>query len=297
MDRSKRAPEVRSEAKETHIPLAEDDGLRIPEVGSWVEDKYRLVSLYDKLFSTGMKKQWDVRVYIDLYAGPGYARIRGTNRILWGSPLLALQVPDQFDKYIFCETDQVLMKALKQRVARLFPHADVEFILGDCNECVDDICACIPSQKRHRVLSVCFVDPYDIGIKFSTIRKLSSRRMDFLFLLALYMDANRNVVYYTGLTNPKIDEFLGTDEWRAKWEHERCSGVNFPQFLGQEYAKQMETLGYLPTPLHSMKQVRSDDRNLPLYYLALFSKHERACKFWDEVLKYGTNQISFDFAT
>jgi hypothetical protein len=35
--------------------MIEDDGLICPEVGSWAEEKYRLLSLYDELFSTGMK--------------------------------------------------------------------------------------------------------------------------------------------------------------------------------------------------------------------------------------------------
>ena len=32
-----------------------DDGLETPEVGAWAEEKYRIVNLYDTLFSTGMK--------------------------------------------------------------------------------------------------------------------------------------------------------------------------------------------------------------------------------------------------
>ena len=81
---------------------AEDDGLICPEVGGWAENKYRLLALYDKLFSTGMKNKWDQRVYIDLYAGAGYSRIQGTKTVLMGSPIIALTVPDTFDKYIFC---------------------------------------------------------------------------------------------------------------------------------------------------------------------------------------------------
>jgi hypothetical protein len=42
-----------------------------------------------------------------------------------------------------------------------------------------------------------------------------------------------------------------------------------------------------------MKMVRSDDKNLPLYYLALFSRHKMAYQFWDQVLEYGTDQKSF----
>ena len=83
--------------------LATDDRLVCPEVGSWAETKYRLIALYDELFSTGMKNKWDQRVYVDLYSGAGFGRIKGTKTTLKGSPLLGLTVNDPFDKYIFCE--------------------------------------------------------------------------------------------------------------------------------------------------------------------------------------------------
>jgi hypothetical protein len=80
----------------------EDDGLVCPEVRWWAESKYRLISLYDELFATGMKNKWDQRVYVDLYAGAGYSHIHGTDVRLKGSPLLALDVSCPFDKYISC---------------------------------------------------------------------------------------------------------------------------------------------------------------------------------------------------
>jgi hypothetical protein len=52
----------------------------------------------------------------------------------------------------------------------------------------------------------------------------------------------------------------------------------------------METLGYLSTPIHRMKLIRSDERNLPLYYIALFSRDKLAYKLWDQARKYSTDQ-------
>ena len=158
-----------------------EDGLPCAEVGAWAEDKYKLVSLYDSLFSTGIKNKWDSRIYIDLYSGPGVARVKDTNRLLWGSPLLALKVRDPFDRYIFCESDPLYLDGLRNRVARLATQrADVTFIAGDCNERVEEICAQIPRfSHNHRVLSFCFVDPYDLSIRFSTIRRLSETFVDF----------------------------------------------------------------------------------------------------------------------
>jgi len=269
-----------------------NDGLPCPEVGSWAEIKYRLVSLYATLFSSGMKAKWDVRVYVELYAGAGYNRIRGTESIIAGSPIRALTVKDQFDKYIFCEESAELLDALKIRVKRAAPSANVSFILGDCDLQADKICSEIPpGSSQNRVLSLCFVDPFDIGIKFDTLRSLSKRYVDFLVLLALYMDANRAYVHYLSPRSTKVAEFLGSKTWRDRWTVAQSEGTQFPDFLALEFASSMETLGYLPTPIYTIRKVRSDEKNLPLYRLALFSRDQRAYQFWDEVLKYSTDQI------
>jgi three-Cys-motif partner protein len=280
------------------LPSAQDDGLYCgDEVGAWVEDKYRLVSLYESLFSTGMKRKWDKRVYIDLFSGPGLVRIRGTRRFLWSSPILALQVKDPFDEYIFCESDSKALDALQRRVYKLFPDTKVSFVSGDCNETTEEICSKIPTPSTScKVLSFCFVDPYDLSVKFSTIRKIAGRFVDFLILLALGMDANRNLQHYLDPTNQKIDQFLGLPDWRERWTEELFRNkLSLPKFLGEIYAKQMETLRYLPVPFHKMKQVRSDVRNLPLYHLALFSRHSLAYEYWDDVLKYSTSQLSLEY--
>ena len=269
----------------------EDDGLTCPEVGRWAEEKYSLVGMYASLFSTGMREKWDERVYIDLYAGAGYSRVRGTNTVLAASPILALKVEDPFDKYIFCEEEERLLAVLKLRAKKVAPEANVSFIAGDCNRRVDRICNEIPTAtSTHTVLSLCFVDPFDIKIKFETLRKIASRYVDFLVLLAVYMDANRNYSRYTSAESHQIDEFLGYAEWRSAWNEAQKERIEFPHFLAQQFAERMQTLQYLPQPLYRMKKVRSDEKNLPLYYLALFSRHDRAYKFWDEVLAYSSDQ-------
>jgi three-Cys-motif partner protein len=276
--------------------IAEDDGLPCSEVGARAEDKYTLVALYDRLFSTGMKNKWATRVYIDLYSGPGFVRVRGTNRMMVGSPLLALGVPDPFDKYIFCESDPDFLGALQARVSRLSPTTDATFVHGDCNERIEEICASIPSSSSGRgVLTFCFVDPYDISIRFSTVKRLSSYFIDFLFLLALQVDANRNIERYLSPANSKIEEFMGLPDWRERWRIAEGRGTRFPRFLAEQFSGQMETLRYLPAPWDRMKQVRSDEKNLPLYRLALFSRHPLAYQFWDEVLRYSSHQQGFTF--
>ena len=272
--------------------FVENDGLSCPEVGSWAETKYRLLALYDELFSTGMKNKWDQRVYIDLYAGAGYARVKGTAKILKGSPILALTVTHPFDKYIFCEENVELLDALKARVTRLSPQAQAVYIQGSCDAQIEQICKEIPKgSSSNKVSSLCLVDPFDFGIKFETLRKLSGVYIDFVVLLAIGMDASRNYDHYVDGNSPKIDEALGNTEWRERWKAVGVRRRDFRPFLAAEFAMSMKSLDYLETPIDRMKLVRSDENNLQLYYLALFSRHNTAFKFWDDVLKYSDDQM------
>jgi len=270
-----------------------DDGLVCPEVGAWTESKHSFASLYAKLFSSGMKEKWH---YLELYAGAGYSRVRGTSRVIAGSPLRALTLEHPFDEYVFCEENPENVRALKARVERHAPGASVEYVEGDCNKKVGEILARIPVGSRtDTVLTLCFVDPFDIGIEFETIRRLSVRFIDFLVLLAVFMDANRNYDRYIKAGDVRVEKFLGSNSWRDRWCIAQQSGASFPRFLASEYDKSMESLRYLDTPLHTMHKVRSDEKNLPLYYLALFSRHKRAYEFWDEAQKYGTDQTQFNW--
>ena len=249
--------------------------------------------MYDQLFATGMKYKWDQRAYIDVYSGAGFARIQGTSTILKGSPILALTVRDPFDRYIFCEENHVLMEALKTRSRRIAPTANVEYVEGNCDSNIDKICALIPrASSGNTVLSLCCVDPFDFGIKFATLRRLSESYMDFLVLLAVGMDANRNYDHYVEGNSDKIDLALGNVEWRKRWKT-HVSRSDFRSFLAREFALSMESLGYLHQELHQMRLVRSTEKNLPLYYLALFSRKEVAYGFWKDVMKYAVDQTTF----
>jgi three-Cys-motif partner protein len=279
---------------DTEITAIIDD-LICPDVGGWAEDKHRLVSLYSTLFSSGMKDKWNQRVYVELYAGAGYAKIRGSSKTIVGSPLRALANAYPFDKYIFCDEASEKLAALKIRAKRHSPSANVEYVEGDCNLRVSDVVSAIPTgSKGNTVLTLCFADPFDISLKFSTIRELATARyVDFLITLALGMDANRNYEHYVKEDASKIDEFLGSPTWRQRWASAQWDAVKFTRFLAGEFSKSMATLGYIPPPFYTMKEVRSYEKNLSLYRLALFSRHERAYKFWEQVSKYSTDQKNF----
>jgi three-Cys-motif partner protein len=271
---------------------APSDRLITPEVGSWAEDKYRLLRTYASLFATSMKAKWDVRVYIDLFAGPGKVRIEGTTRVVNSSPLIVLEIPDPFDRYIFCEENNRLLVALEDRVKALHPSKDVHFLQGDANQLTGRILGAMPPYgPRKRVLAFCFADPFKLrNLQFPAIRALAKRYMDFLILLPTGMDANRNWKRYVTPAETTVDLFLGTPEWRDEWKRAATKGTGVDVFLMDFYWQQMKKLGYRYGGVEDSVLVRSTEKHLPLYHLGFFSRHSLGQKFWNETRKYSQDQ-------
>lgn len=266
--------------------FGEDDGLCIPEVGPWTEDKFDLIRLYCQIFSSAMKNKWK-RVYIDLYAGSGFCRIEGRDQVLLGSPLIALSVDAPFDRYIFCESAPERFAALTARVEKNYAKHDTRCIPGKFEENIDEICSAIPSNS----LALCFVDPFGCDFDIDNLKTISKcgRGVDFLCLLALQMDAKRNVPRYIQ-PDSKIDRMIGNATWRARWNERTDIHEDFAKFLASEFADSMSEAGYLKTSLDQMRAVKTHDKKVPLYYLAMFSRNQMAFKLWEQVLKYSTPQ-------
>jgi three-Cys-motif partner protein len=267
-----------------------EDGLVMNEdVGSWTAEKYRQFQLYAHQFTRGMKGKWGSLVYLDLYSGAGQSRLKTTKDILLGSPLIALSLDVKFDHHFFCEKNPEKLAALQQRVLARFPSADVKFVAGDCDDPTFGLSDSIPKGA----LTLCFVDPYGIDIRFDTIRALAQgRRIDFLCLLASRMDAGRNPHNYTKEECKKVDLLLGSESWREDWDKHK-EGVarepNLGDFICREFGRKTEGLGYMPTELHEMRPIRDDAGRL-IYHLALFCKHQQAKDFWRKASTYSQPQ-------
>jgi three-Cys-motif partner protein len=279
------------------LPRLEDDQLPIAEVGSWSEQKYRLVGLFAALFLRAMREKWDALVYLDLFSGPGYARFKGTNYIVAASPLTVLELPEKFDQYIFCEEVKENADALDRRCSRDFPDACTKVIPENANNSVQEIIDSMPQPRRgYSVLGFCFLDPFKMrNLQFTTIEDLAQRYMDFLVLIPSGMDANRNKRVYTSPGNQTVDSFVGNSSWRARWQEENAARKSFEIFIVEEFGRSMNGLSYIDRGLESAAPIRSDDRNLLLYRLALYSRHALGNKFWQETRKYTDPQIGFSY--
>ena len=279
------------------LPQLAEDGLPIADVRSWSEQKYRLVGLYSSLFVKAIGGKWDALVYLDLFSGPGYARFIGTNRIVASSPLTVLGLPEKFHSYIFCEANKENADGLEQRCARDFPDARTKVIPENANLSVQEIIDSMPSPRRDfKVLGFCFLDPYKMSqLHFTTVRDLSQRYMDFLVLIPSGMDTNRNAHNYTRPENQTVENFVGNNTWRSRWQNEETAHKSFENFIVEEFGRSMAGLNYIDQGLEGAAPIRSDERNLLLYRLALYSKSRLGNKFWQQARKYTDPQTGFPF--
>ena len=190
------------------------DGLPVQCVGKWSTEKHDYVSRY-------VEATWGVRAkylsgpmpggaaFLDLFAGPGRARVQTTGTEIDASPLIAVnhtQAP--FTKVILCEQDPANAGALRQRTAN--SASRVAVVEGDCNGLLDQIAAQVPAYG----LNIAFLDPFGIApLRWKTLRTVGSfKRMDLLIHFPIG-DIRRNLTQ-----NPAylelLDDLLGSQKWR-----------------------------------------------------------------------------------
>lgn len=264
-----------------------EDGLIVAEVKDWAEDKYLHVEHYARMFAKAMKGKWGLRVYLELFSGPGRASLEGTNRILDTAPLRALGLQTGFDLHVYGELDGERLQALEERCRRRRPEAQYAFVQGDVNDTWPELLGYVQKGARGGTyLTFCFVDPYACSdVAFETIRGLAELYVDFLVLIPSFMDANRNCERYLEPDNGILDRFLGDREWRDAWFERAEPKERFGSFVADQFGQRMKRLGFLYDGSVDMKLIRSTDKNLPLYHLAFFSRKELGMNLWREAMK------------
>jgi len=273
------------------IIQVENDGLKLPEpVGVWSERKYSLMGGYCEIFNKGIKNLFSNRVYIDLFAGAGFAAIKKKNKILKSSSLIALSIPTLFTKYILCEKDIEKMDALKKRIHREFPDKDVIFVSGDSNENVQLVINEI-RKLGPSTISFCFVDPFSLNLHFDTIKRIANvGRVDFLILLALMMGAKRNFHNYITERSKVVELFIDKPDWREPFKNREIRKEEFINYIAKTYDENMYKLGYKIKSEGLKPKVDAEEYRLALYYLAFYSKHDLGNKFFKEIQKYHIEQ-------
>jgi three-Cys-motif partner protein len=249
------------------------DGLPARSTGQWVHDKKYYLDRFLSIFTRGVGPKWNGKLcYIDLFSGPGRSVIRDTGEEIEGSPLSALNY--EFAQYVFVDVPQVI-DSLQQRLEGNPKSKKVSLVQGDCNEVIEAVRACaLPDH-----LTLAFVDPTGLQIRFQTLRRLvQDRKVDLLMTIQFGMGMRMNLRQYFQSESNALTDFMGNETWREDVESGGSASQICHRILDR-YIRQLKELGY-ETVQNREIPVRTDQNNLLLYFIVLASRHPRGHDFW-----------------
>jgi three-Cys-motif partner protein len=255
------------------------DGLIVSEVGSWASEKHARVQAYIKIASATRAKYvpppaWRAgATYIELFSGPGRSLIRGTKRIIDGSPLVAFkaaQASVPFTAIHLNDFDAAKSAAVEQRIRALggapvcYSHtADVA---------VDKIVAAVNPKGLH----FAFLDPYNLeGLSFDIIRKLSKLKVDLLIHVSVH-DLQRNLDDYSR-SGDVLDTFA--PGWNNHVDPNQSIN-SFRAALMKYWMGEIRKLGTMPA---KGVELIVGSKGQRLYWLVFVSEHDHGRKLWEAI--------------
>jgi len=260
-----------------------EDGLSVRCVGQWAETKLFYLRRYIDIFTTAMRDKWNL-AYVDLFAGPGKCVRRDTGAFLDGSPLIALRTPFPFHSYHFVELNTQCMDALRSRCQTIAIGERVSYYPEDCNDAVDKI----RQSLGPRTLALAFIDPTGLQFRFDSLRRLAEGpRVDLIVTFMDHLDIRRNLErVYLKRGNKALDQFLGTDRWRAPVRSLLAQGQTEAARtrIRDIYLDQLNTIGYPKELTSDAESVRvTSDAEAPLYLMLFAAKHKTGIEFWNKI--------------
>jgi three-Cys-motif partner protein len=213
-----------------------------------------------------------------------------TERIIETSALGVLRLPHRFTHYVYVDQDERCIQALEARSKPLRTGVDITIINADVNDCAEQVRSALPPFNKERgSLSFCFVDPFDLRLRFDTIRELGQLKMDFLVLLMLGVDGRRNFQQYLDdSTSTRIGDLIDCPGWRTEYQPH----VRPIRFLLSKFDEAMQRIGYL-SATDDLHPVRIAGMGVLQYVLAFYSKSELGQRFWRDTRSTLAPQLSF----
>ncbi len=264
--------------------LLANDGLLARKSGDRARRKHHYLRNYCGITTKAIRGKLRL-VYLDVMAGPGLCKIKETGKEFAGSPLVALD--HEFDQFILIEDTPELAEALKQRIAR-HPKAKRAKVIAE---------SWLEVAKSGRLLFddktlvVAFIDPTGISQVplWAMLGLTKNPRIDLLVTIQHSLGITWNVPQYLRSTSDQtaLDAFLGTGDWR-KWKWNEPS--QFTLMAIDCFSDRIKQEGFIGTRHLSVPEGQ------PLYRFTLFSRHELAEKFWNEILKIdekGQRELNF----
>lgn len=265
-----------------------DDGLPVEEVGVWAKEKHDLLRRYIDI-SRAVRSGWIGPTkagarYVDLFCGPGRAKVRKTGELIDGSCVAAwkksVESKAPFSVIYIADADASKLDLATKRLQRL--KAPVVPLHGKAVDTARQIAARLHPSGLH----FAFVDPFNLGaFDFEVMRAFSRfRRIDMLVHVSK-MDLQRNLGFNVGMQQKAFETFA--PGWRSKVNLNQ-SQPNIRRDVFDYWRGLVSNLGIDAST--DMKLI-SGSRNQPLYWLLLVAKHDLAHRFWATVSNSGQGKL------
>jgi three-Cys-motif partner protein len=261
------------------------DNLEARIVKIWSEEKLDYLKRYIYAFTTSLKNKFPEINYIDLFCGPGKNYIKGDDRYVDGSPIIALKTLNPFDNYIFNDSDEKIINVLKNRTSKF--KSKIHFLNKDCNEILDDILDIINPNSRNLL----FIDPTGIDLHFNTLKSLSEKiTTDILMLFPFGIGIKRNAKQMIKTKNNKFLKFIGILDINELLNRLEIFNDNVSLISDKDldkkildlYINQMSKINYDKIKNPDFVPIRNK-QNVIMYHLIFASKVNLGHKIWGEI--------------
>jgi three-Cys-motif partner protein len=232
-------------------------------------------------------KHYSNFVYVDTHGGSGRVSFKGGK--VEGSPLIAAHWTPNFPCHIV-EIDPKTYQCLCESASGC---SNVHTYHGDCNRLITKILSKVPKWQK---FVFCFVDPSSLvyygfdgtvcdQLCAETVRTIAGFPRSELLLnfplesiLRCAGDYFKNPTKSRAIANgERVTTFMGSNSWQKLPERDR----NRRAFLELYMDEMLEE----PYPYKGAMLVRSETKNLPLYYLVYATHNETAAKIMRGIMK------------
>lgn len=255
---------------------ADEDGYPREIVGPWVLDKHHFLRHYVTASQGARGKMGGSHCLIDLYCGPGKARIRETHGSLSGGTLAAVDAAARshrgravpFSRVFIADLLEDNVVACKARLSAA-SNVQVTSFVGAAETSVHKVVMNLPKRGIH----LAYLDPYSLPqLPFSVLKALADApRVDLLIHFAA-SDMARNLERRD--LWPRFDAVA--PGWKDSCDTNRGKSVVRQQFFAH-WTKLIQDLGYhVSDRIVSVKNTRRRE----IYRLVLASKHKLGDNIW-----------------
>jgi three-Cys-motif partner protein len=190
---------------------------------------------YASIVGTAMREK-KYRVWIELFAGPGKLYVRDTNTFAPGSPIEAMEIPHQFNRYIFSDLDPACTESLRKRVGK---RHGVHILQGDANS--PELLVEIAKLVSKDALVVLYGDPEGLHLHWDTIKFFIDRfpHLDLLLNVPISgvvraVSAGYNEKASAVMNHPSPRDLLEPDAQDKgaryrEWYWRNCAAAGFDQ--------------------------------------------------------------------